>query len=75
MRQLKSLILGMSILILIAGCGSGSSTQNTTDDTLRIACIGDSITEGHGLENIGTESYPAQLVDLLGMAALYKTME
>ena len=69
MRQLKSLILGISLLILMAGCGSGSSTQNTADDTLRIACVGDSITEGYGLANPSAESYPAQLAGLVAEGA------
>lgn len=33
---------------------------------LKIACIGDSITEGAGLSNPATESYPARLQRLLG---------
>jgi acyl-CoA thioesterase I len=33
---------------------------------IKIACIGDSITEGSGLANPGTQSYPARLQRLLG---------
>lgn len=33
---------------------------------VKIACIGDSITEGSGLSNPGVESYPAKLQRLLG---------
>jgi acyl-CoA thioesterase-1 len=33
---------------------------------IRIACVGDSITEGAGLSNPATESYPAKLGRLLG---------
>ena len=33
---------------------------------LRVACVGDSITEGSGLGNSATESYPAKLQRLLG---------
>lgn len=33
---------------------------------VRIVCIGDSITEGYGLDNSSYESYPAQLGALLG---------
>lgn len=33
---------------------------------LKVACIGDSITEGAGLSNPSTESYPARLQRLLG---------
>lgn len=35
-------------------------------DIIRVACIGDSITKGYGLENPEEESYPAQLQKLLG---------
>lgn len=33
---------------------------------IRVACIGDSVTEGYLLKDPETESYPAQLQDLLG---------
>jgi acyl-CoA thioesterase-1 len=33
---------------------------------LKVACVGDSITEGSGLSNPSTESYPAKLQRLLG---------
>ena len=65
MRQLKLFIMSLTILVLMAGCGSGSSSQDTPNDTLRIACVGDSITEGYGLENPDAESYPAQLAGLV----------
>lgn len=35
-------------------------------DPVRVACIGDSITEGSGLSNPAMESYPARLQRLLG---------
>jgi len=38
----------------------------------KIACVGDSITEGYGLENASAESYPAQLAKLLGSAHTVK---
>ena len=34
--------------------------------TIKVACIGDSITKGYGLANPEEESYPAQLQKLLG---------
>ncbi len=34
--------------------------------SVRVACVGDSITAGYGLSNPGTESYPARLQALLG---------
>lgn len=39
---------------------------------LRIACVGDSITEGAGLPNPGIESYPARLQRLLGTNSLVR---
>src|SRR5262245_57930852 len=33
---------------------------------IKIACVGDSITEGAGLSNPSTQSYPARLQKLLG---------
>jgi len=35
-------------------------------EPIRIACVGDSITYGAGIENRDTNSYPAQLQTLLG---------
>lgn len=35
-------------------------------DAIRIACVGNSITEGYGLKDKQTESYPARLQQLLG---------
>ena len=35
-------------------------------DNIKIACVGNSITEGFGLENPSQESYPAVLQSLLG---------
>ncbi len=35
-------------------------------EPIRVACVGDSITEGHGLKNKATESYPAVLQAKLG---------
>jgi lysophospholipase L1-like esterase len=38
----------------------------TAEAPLKVACVGDSITEGAGLANPAEESYPAQLQELLG---------
>ncbi len=58
-------------VILFSGCGSStesdlsdSSLQNSAMP-LRIACVGDSITQGTGLANPSLESYPAQLSRML----------
>lgn len=38
----------------------------TADDTVNIACVGDSITRGSGSSDNTTKSYPAQLAEKLG---------
>jgi len=54
------------------GCGSTSNVDNTPIETapdnipIRVACIGDSITEGTGLSNPSKDSYPTQLQQMLG---------
>lgn len=35
-------------------------------DTIRVACVGNSITVGHGLKDSNLDSYPSQLGMLLG---------
>lgn len=35
-------------------------------ETIRVACVGNSITYGHGIKNRNTDSYPAVLGQLLG---------
>ena len=59
--QRRQLILGLLALgpLGLSGCRSGSRG-------LRIACAGDSITFGLGLENRKKECYPHQLNLLLG---------
>jgi sialate O-acetylesterase len=54
----------ISILTGISGFGF---CQNS-DQKIRVACIGDSVTKGFGLENPESQSYPAQLQSLLGSA-------
>ena len=45
----------------------GEQTQAESDAApLKVACVGDSITFGHGIKDRSTNSYPAQLGDLLG---------
>ena len=43
-----------------------SAAPAAADDPLVVACVGDSITYGHGASDRGTKSYPAQLQALLG---------
>lgn len=43
-----------------------SNTNDYDSDIIRIACIGNSITEGNGTKDKGKDSYPAQLQQQLG---------
>lgn len=45
---------------------ASSSLSAQESAPLRVACVGDSITQGSGLADPATESYPAQLARLLG---------
>ena len=41
-------------------------TESRAADPVRVACVGDSITEGVGTQNPKTDSYPARLQEILG---------
>ncbi len=49
-----------------AGEASKSSSGNSAQSPVRVACVGDSITYGAGVTGRRTKSYPAQLGHLLG---------
>ncbi len=42
------------------------SNECRAADPIRVACVGDSITEGVGTQNPKTDSYPAKLQEILG---------
>jgi len=68
MKYIKLLLL-VAFSTLFISCGSSSDGGNdiTEGSThLRVACVGDSITEGTGLNNPTKDSYPSQLSDMLG---------
>jgi|GEM_PF-4351511 len=62
MRQFNHFIYVLAITYVL------SCMPRTADlhAVLRIACIGDSITEGAWLEDPATESYPSRLQAILG---------
>jgi len=68
MKQFKWIMLVVSFFLL--GC-SGGSEKTASEETLRshvplrVACVGDSITEGYRLSNPSVQSYPAQLATLV----------
>lgn len=43
-----------------------TSLRSVKEDAVRVACIGNSITDGMGIDMAGREGYPAQLQRLLG---------
>jgi alpha-L-fucosidase 2 len=58
------------IVVLLSGCNGGSEKSIQDDKThssipLRVACVGDSITEGFKLAKPTVQSYPAQLSTLV----------
>ncbi|MDD7438380.1 MAG: GDSL-type esterase/lipase family protein [Bacteroidales bacterium] len=60
MRLIQALFL--SLFVLLGSTGSWAQQSKKT----RVACIGDSVTEGMGLKDAKTESYPSVLQGLLG---------
>jgi lysophospholipase L1-like esterase len=64
--MIKSILIVSASFFLLA-CDSGSSESLPTEGSLlKVACVGDSITEGTGLSDPQRESYPAQLAEMLG---------
>lgn len=65
MRLIKTMLL--AVLLLIGGIQTNAQQEKKQGDhKVRVACIGDSVTEGMGLEDPQTESYPSVLQRLLG---------
>ena len=54
------------LLPLCAALAAGAALAGEPADPLVVACVGNSITYGHGASNRGEKSYPAQLQALLG---------
>lgn len=67
MHYIKLLFL-VTVTLMLNSCGSSSGNSNppVENETLKVACIGDSITSGTGLDDPANESYPAQLSNILG---------
>lgn len=58
-------VVGFNYLYSHGLSGMYANTE-PTDGQVKVACIGDSITYGHGVENWEENNYPAQLQELLG---------
>lgn len=65
------ILLTITLALTLAGCSGLNHgkpiTVETYTETIRVACIGDSITFGAGIKNRRADSYPAQLQDRLGL--------
>lgn len=77
MGRIKIVIISASVIVLVAGVTafaylythglSGMMAKiETKPDTIKIACVGDSVTYGHGISNWSENTYPAVLGRLLG---------
>ena len=61
-----TLLTLLALFVAIAATAQRHSSAPVCTDTIRLACVGNSITEGFGLKDKATESYPARLQQLLG---------
>lgn len=75
--KIKSALLLLVTISFLIGCKRTTSENNKTTLTtptevapnpnaIKVACIGNSITEGSGIEDKENDSYPAQLQTILG---------
>lgn len=71
-RQLTALLMTFILIFSCMGTAVGFAADNASDteEPVRIACVGDSITYGYACSNQSTQSYPAQLQKLLGDSCL-----
>lgn len=60
-KLIKALLAGALSLLLMPGLGPLKDTG-----PVRVACVGDSITYGHGISSRSENSYPARLAGALG---------
>lgn len=62
----RTLLILIALLTVQVCTAQHRSHRHHRPDTIRVACVGNSITEGYGLDNPDVESYPARLQQLLG---------
>ena len=67
-KYLKLSVVVPAALLLLTACNSAKPTLRLVDydRTIRVACIGDSITYGAGVENREANNYPAVMERLMG---------
>lgn len=61
---MKQLLLSILAILCVEVCSA--QYRRHYPDTIKVACVGNSITEGFGLQDKKTEAYPARLQQLLG---------
>ncbi|MGL4908313.1 MAG: sialate O-acetylesterase, partial [Bacteroidales bacterium] len=62
----------LKIVFISLGCLLHLEGYANVNKLIRVACVGNSITEGFKLQNPTTESYPAQLQRMLGSKYMVK---
>lgn len=62
------LLVGVVVFILLYNLGLSGMRKNdeAKEGQIKVACVGDSVTYGHGITNWSKNNYPAQLGELLG---------
>ena len=61
-------LIRLLFLAVFSFCGFLQAEESQPDHPIRLACVGDSITQGAGLKDPGKEAYPARLQAMLGAA-------
>ena len=77
-KVIKIMIVTVVMLVLMMAGGSSYMYNNgfsgklangvPKEGQIKVACIGDSITYGHGIKDWSANNYPAQLQEILGDA-------
>ena len=72
-RRIASVLISALILVSLTACTglynagrSGKRSYSDSVDGIRVACVGDSITYGYGIDDWPENNYPAVLQELLG---------
>ncbi len=68
-KEVASPWMVLALALLFPGCAASHRSMldpSEYENTIRIACVGDSITFGYGIKNRNKYSYPAVLQKLLG---------
>ncbi|UDQ98000.1 GDSL-type esterase/lipase family protein [Lentisphaerota bacterium WC36G] len=66
MKSVFKTVLKFSFLIIISFNNSCNQDNSNNSKAVRVACVGDSITYGYGIQNRKNNSYPAQLGRISG---------